>query len=282
VAHKINVAKVTRRTIGILALAIIAIPFVFPFWWMFTSALKSPSEVFGALTLWPKTAHWENFREIFTYQPFGRHYLNSIVITAVVTVVTVLLSSISGYAFARVKFPGRSILFMILLSSMMMPAEVTIIPNFFIMKGFNLTNSSVPVVLLGIFGAQGAFCAFMMRQFFLTIPKELEEAACIDGLSRWGIFRKIMLPLAGPAVSAASILTMLNAWNMFLEPLVLLDDLNKFTLSLSLNNFRDAYGAPVWQLQMAATTLSVLPILIYYICAQRKITDAMAFSGLKG
>jgi multiple sugar transport system permease protein len=271
-----------KKALVILALAVISIPFVFPFWWMFTSALKSPSEVFGALSLWPKTAHWENFIEIFRYQPFGRHYLNSVLITAVVTIVTVFLSSLSGYAFARVKFPGRSALFIILLSSMMMPAEVTIIPNFFIMKNFNLTNSGVPVVLLGIFGAQGAFCAFMMRQFFLSIPKELEEAACIDGLSRWAIFRKIMLPLAGPAVSAASILTMLNAWNMFLEPLVLIDDLKKFTLSLSLNNFRDAYGAPVWQLQMAATTLSVLPILIYYIIAQRKITDAMAFSGVKG
>lgn len=274
--------KIARKTLAILALAFISIPFVFPFWWMFTSSLKSPSEVFGALTLWPATVHWENFVEIFRYQPFGRHYLNSVMITAVVTVVTVFLSSLSGYAFARVKFPGRSVLFLLLLSSMMMPAEVTIIPNFFIMKGFKLTNSTVPVMLLGIFGAQGAFCAFMMRQFFLSIPRELEEAACIDGLSRWASFRKIMLPLAGPAVSAASILTMLNAWNMFLEPLVLLDDLKKFTLSLSLNNFRDAYGAPVWQLQMAATTLSVLPILIYYIFAQKRITDAMAFSGVKG
>lgn len=274
--------KIARRCLVVLFLALVSVPFIFPFWWMITSSLKSPAEVFGALSLWPKTTHWENFRDIFSYQPFGRHYLNSLYITAIITVATVFLSSVSGYAFARVRFPGRSVLFLILLSSMMMPVEVTIIPNFFMMKGFNLTNSHLPVILLGIFGAQGAFCAFMMRQYFLSIPKELEEAAEIDGLSRWRIFTKIMLPLSTPALSAASILTVLDAWNLFLVPLVFLDDLNKFTLALSLNNFRDAYGAPVWQLQMAATTLAVLPILIFYICAQRKITDAMAFSGIKG
>lgn len=280
--NRMKARKTARRGLGFLALVLLSIPFIFPFWWMMTSSLKSPADMFGALTLFPKAPHWENFLEIFTYQPFGQHYINSLYITAIITVVTVFLSAMSGYAFARVKFPGRSALFLILLSSMMMPAEVTIIPNFFMMKQFNLINSHVPVILLGIFGAQGAFCAFTMRQYFLSIPKELEEAAQIDGLSRWRTFMKIMLPLSTPALSATSILTVLNAWNLFLEPLVFLDDLKKFTLSLSLNNFRDAYGAPVWQLQMAATTLSVLPILIFYIFAQRKITDAMAFSGVKG
>lgn len=281
-ANRIKSRSIMRRCLGYLALALLSVPFVFPFWWMMTSSLKSPADMFGALTLFPKAPHWENFREIFTYQPFGQHYINSLYITAIITVATVFLSAVSGYAFARVKFPGRSALFLILLSSMMMPAEVTIIPNFFMMKQFNLINSHLPVILLGIFGAQGAFCAFTMRQYFLSIPKELEEAAQIDGLSRWRTFTKIILPLSTPALSATSILTVLNAWNLFLEPLVFLDDLKKFTLSLSLNNFRDAYGAPVWQLQMAATTLSVLPILIFYVFAQRKITDAMAFSGVKG
>jgi multiple sugar transport system permease protein len=280
--NRMKARKTMRRGLGFLALVLLSVPFIFPFWWMMTSSLKSPADMFGALTLFPKAPHWENFSEIFSYQPFGQHYINSLYITAIITIVTVFLSAMSGYAFARVKFPGRSALFLILLSSMMMPAEVTIIPNFFMMKQFNLINSHVPVILLGIFGAQGAFCAFTMRQYFLSIPKELEEAAQIDGLSRWRTFMKIMLPLSTPALSATSILTVLNAWNLFLEPLVFLDDLKKFTLSLSLNNFRDAYGAPVWQLQMAATTLSVLPILIFYIFAQRKITDAMAFSGVKG
>ncbi len=272
----------TREPLTILLMIIVALPFVFPFWWMLTSSLKTSGEVFGALSLWPKTFQWANFAEVFTYQPFGLQYLNSVYIAVVVTVVTVVLASLSGYAFAKVRFPGRSALFLILLSSMMMPAEVTIIPNFFMMKQFNLTNTHLPIILLGIFGAQGAFSTFVMRQYFLSVPHELEEAAQIDGLNRLNVFLRIMMPLAIPALSSASILTVLNSWNTFLEPLVFIDDLKKFTLPLSLNNFRDAYGSPVWQLQMAATSLSVLPILIFYVFAQKKITNAMAFSGLKG
>jgi multiple sugar transport system permease protein len=281
VKRNIVLAK-TREPLTILLMIIVALPFVFPFWWMLTSSLKTSGEVFGALSLWPKTFQWANFAEVFTYQPFGLQYLNSVYIAVVVTVVTVVLASLSGYAFAKVRFPGRSALFLILLSSMMMPAEVTIIPNFFMMKQFNLTNTHLPIILLGIFGAQGAFSTFVMRQYFLSVPHELEEAAQIDGLNRLNVFLRIMMPLAIPALSSASILTVLNSWNTFLEPLVFIDDLKKFTLPLSLNNFRDAYGSPVWQLQMAATSLSVLPILIFYVFAQKKITNAMAFSGLKG
>jgi multiple sugar transport system permease protein len=281
VKRNIVLAK-TREPLTVLLMIIVALPFVFPFWWMLTSSLKTSGEVFGALSLWPKTFHWANFAEVFTYQPFGLQYLNSVYIAVVVTVVTVVLASLSGYAFAKVRFPGRSALFLVLLSSMMMPAEVTIIPNFFMMKQFNLTNTHLPIILLGIFGAQGAFSTFVMRQYFLSVPHELEEAAQIDGLNRLNVFLRIMMPLAIPALSSASILTVLNSWNTFLEPLVFIDDLKKFTLPLSLNNFRDAYGSPVWQLQMAATSLSVLPILIFYVFAQKKITNAMAFSGLKG
>jgi multiple sugar transport system permease protein len=268
--------------LGTLLLALVALPFIFPFWWMITSSLKTPGEIFGALSLFPKTFEWKNYLEAFSYQPFGIHYLNSLYIAAIVTGVTVFLASLSGYALAKVRFPGRSALFLVLLSSMMMPAQVTIIPNFFIMKHFNLINTHIPIILLGIFGAQGAFSTFVMRQYFLSVPSELESAAQIDGLGRFGIFLRIMMPVAIPAAGSITILALLNSWNTFLEPLVFLNDLRKFTLPLSLNNFRDAYGSPVWQLQMAATTLSVLPILLFYILAQKKITNAMVFSGMKG
>lgn len=274
--------KTLRRASALAGLCVAGIPFVFPFWWMATSALKTPAEMFAQLTLLPKTFRWENFPQAFAYQPFASHYVNSGYIAVVVTVATVLMACLSGYAFAKVRFPYSKLLFVLLLSGMMMPSEVTIIPNFFMMRRFGLSDSHLPVILLLIFGAQGAFAAFLMRQFFLTVPKELEEAAQIDGLSKMGIFLRIMLPLSMPAVGAASILTVLNAWNAFLEPLVFIDTLAKFTLPLSLSNFRDAYGAPLWHLQMAATTLSVLPILLFYVMAQRKITNAMVFSGLKG
>lgn len=275
-------AKPLRRLLPTLGLYLLGVPFLFPFWWMITSSLKSPSEMFAALSLLPRSFHWENFVETFRYQPFALHYANSLYICALVTVVTICLASIAGYAFARIRFPLSKLLFMVLLSSMMMPTEVTIIPNFFLMRRFGLNDSQVPVILMLIFGAQGAFTTFMMRQFFLSVPKELEEAGRIDGLTRLGIFLRIMLPLSTPALASASILVLLNGWNAYLEPLVFIDDLRKFTLPLSLSNFRDAYGSPLWHLQMAATTLSVLPILTFYVLAQRKITNAMVFSGLKG
>ncbi|HRY54169.1 MAG TPA: carbohydrate ABC transporter permease [Spirochaetia bacterium] len=274
--------RAAGKGLSVAALSVAGLPFVFPFWWMLTSAVKSPGDVFGRLSLLPSKCRWDNFAEIFSYQPFARHYLNSLCIAAVVTAATILLASLSGYAFARVRFRGRSALFLVLLSSMMMPAEVTIIPNFFMMKQWRLIDTHVPLVILGVFGAQGAFSAFVMRQYFLSMPKELEEAARIDGLGRLSTFARIILPLATPAISATAILTALDAWNSFLQPLIFINDLNKFTLPLSLNNFRDAYGSPVWHLQMAATAVSVIPILLFYVCAQRKIINAMVFSGMKG
>lgn len=275
-------SRVAGKILSVAGLSVVGLPFVFPFWWMMTSAVKTPGDVFGALSLLPSRYKWDNFLEVFSYQPFARHYFNSLYIAALVTVATIFLSSLSGYAFARVKFRGRSVLFLILLSSMMMPAEVTIIPNFFMMKHMKLIDTHLPLILLGVFGAQGAFSTFVMRQYFLSMPRELEEAALIDGLGRMSTFMRIILPLSAPAISATAILTALDSWNSFLQPLIFINDLGKFTLPLSLNNFRDAYGSPVWHLQMAATTLSVLPILLFYVFAQKKIINAMVFSGMKG
>lgn len=264
------------------ALSLLAIPFLFPFWWMVMSSLKSPNNIFGGLSLLPTETRWENFPAVFAYQPFGAHYFNSVYIALLVCLGTLLVASLSGYAFARLRFRGRSVLFVVLLSSLMMPTEVTIIPNFIFMKWLNLTNTHVPLILIPIFGSQGVVATFLMRQFFVTLPGELEEAATLDGLGRLQTFFRIILPISVPALSAATILTFLYSWNSFLEPLVFINDLRLFTLPLSLANFRDAYGMPLWHLQLAATTLSVVPILLVYITAQRKITNSMAMSGLKG
>ena len=260
----------------------LCIPFVFPLWWMITSSLKTVNEIFDYPSLIPTSWHWSNFKEIFSYQPYASHYFNSVYIAVVVTVGTLFIASLAGYSFARIKFVGRTVLFLLLLSSLMMPIEVTIVPNFFLMKALNLIDTHIPLIIIPLFGAQGAFATFLTRQYFITLPQELEDAARIDGLSHFGIFLRIALPISIPVLGAASILTFLYCWNSFLEPLVFIDDLKKFTLPLSLNNFKDAYGLPFWHLQLAATTLSVIPILLVYILAQKKITNAMAFSGLKG
>ena len=164
----------------------------------------------------------------------------------------------------------------------MMPIEVIIIPLFYQMKAWNMTDSLYPLMFIPIFCSQGALSAFMFRQFFVTIPSELEEAGRLDGLSHFGIFRYIMLPISMPVASSAGILAFLASWNTYLEPLVFTTSIEKYTLPLSLNNFNDVYGQPEWHLQLAATTLSVIPVMIVYLVFQEKVTDAMVSSGLKG
>ena len=262
---------------------IVGAVFLYPFWWMVTSSFKEIYEIFAfPPTLLPRVWQWENYAAVFTFQPFARHYVNSGYIAVLVTLGTLMISSLAGYAFARISFPGRSILFLMLLSGLMMPLEVTIVPNFMIMRTFHLTNTHIPLIIIPILGTGGILATFMMRQYFLGMPSELEDAAMIDGLTRVGIFARIALPVARPALAAVAILTFLASWNAFLEPLIYIDDLAKFTLPLSLRGFTDQYGQPVWNIQLAATVLAVLPVLLLYILAQRQVVESLSRSGTKG
>ncbi|MCL4559217.1 MAG: carbohydrate ABC transporter permease [Chloroflexi bacterium] len=250
---------------------------------MFTSAFKKTYEIFAfPPTLLPHTWNWQNFLDAFTYQPFALHYINSLYIAVLVTLGTLFFSSMAGYAFARIPFWGSASIFLLLLSALMMPPEVTIVPNFILMQTFKLINTHVPLIIIPIFGANGVMSTFMMRQFFLNIPKEIEEAARMDGLNRFGIYWRVVLPMAKPALAAVAILTFLFSWNNFLDPLIYLNDIKLFTLPLSLRNFTDAYGQPQWNIQLAATVMSVLPVLIFYIIAQKQVMESFTSSGLKG
>ena len=272
-----------KKLLFYVGLLLLAIPFIFPFWWMITSSFKTYKEIFTfPPTLIPEAWHWENFVSAFTYQPFAKQYFNSLYIAVLVTAGVLVISSLSGYAFARINFKGRNFFFLILLSSLMMPPEVTIIPNYLIMNRLGLTNTHVPLILIPILGAGSVFATFMMRQFFITLPKEMEDAAKIDGLGWWGIFWQVGLPLARAPLAAVAIITFLNSWNSFLEPLIYLSDKTKFTLPLALTGYIDAYGAPMWSIQMAATTLSILPVLIFFILAQQQVVESFAMSGVKG
>ncbi len=266
-----------------LFLSLLAIPFIFPFLWMIGSSLKTPLEVFAAPpTFIPRTFQWENYVRVFEIQPFARQYWNSVWIATVVTVGTLIFSSLSGYAFARIRFWGNSVLFVLLLSALMMPEEVIIVPKFMLVQEIGVDNTHWPLVIFPIFGAHGVVATFMMRQHFLGMPDELEEAARLDGLNRWGMFWLIAMPIARPVLTAVAIITFLYSWNSFLEPLVYLQDVSLFTLPLALRGFTDEYGMPIWEVQLAATTLSVLPILIFYILAQRLVVESFASSGVKG
>lgn len=278
-----SLKKHFEKALWYVALMGVSVPFVFPFIWMISGSLKSQTEITAfPPTIIPEKLRWENYVEIFNYQPFAQQYFNSLYIAATVTIMIMFIASLAGYAFAKINFKYSNILFLLLLSGLMMPEEVTIIPNFFAMTKLGLMNSHVPLILLPVFGSQGIIATFLMRQFFMSIPKEIEEAGIVDGLSRFGVFLRIALPLSGPALAAVAILSFLHSWNLLLEPLVFVSDLEKFTIPLALTNFTDAYGLPLWHLQMAATSLAVVPVLLIYIIAQRHIVQSFAMSGVKG
>ncbi len=272
------------RLFGIYTLLlVISIPFIFPTWWMFTASLKPIEEVFAfPASLIPNDFQISNYTEVFRLQPFLRQYWNSMFIAILVTIISVTISTMGGYAFARISFKWRSKLFVILLSALLMPAEVTLIPIFRLMVKSGLSDSFFPIILIPAFGAHAVVGLFLMRQFFLDFPNELEEAAEIDGLSRWKVFTKIALPLSGPALASLAIISFLYSWNLFLEPLVFLTEPNKYTLPVVLPQFTDTYGAPIFNVQLAATSLSVIPVMIVFVMAQRHFIRGITMTGLKG
>lgn len=264
-------------------LCVLLIPFVFPTWWMVTSSVKPISDIFAfPPQLFPKNADWSTYAKVFELQPFAKQYWNSCYIALVVTLATMAVSSLAGYAFARIRFPGANLVFGIVLLGLLIPTEVTIVPLFQMFQKAGLVNTHWPLVLIPTFSAPGVFATFVMRQFFVTLPVELEEAARVDGLGRFKIFRKIALPLARPALASVAIFTFLHSWNLYLEPIVFLSSSEMFTLPQALTQYADAYGGPMWNIQLAAATLTALPVLIVFIIAQKQFVEGLAHTGLKG
>jgi multiple sugar transport system permease protein len=264
-------------------LCVLLIPFVFPTWWMLTSSLKPISDIFVfPPQLFPTHPDWSTYKQVFTVQPFAQQYWNSAWIAAVVTAATLAISSMAGYAFARIRFPGANALFIVVLTGLLIPSEVTIVPLFQMFLKLGWVNTHWPLVLIPVFGAPSVFATFVMRQFFIALPQELEEAARVDGLGRFKIFRTIALPLARPALASVAIFTFLHSWNLYLEPIVFLSTPSKFTLPQALTQYTDAYGGPMWNIQLAAATLTALPVLIVFVLAQKQFVEGLAHTGLKG
>jgi multiple sugar transport system permease protein len=264
-------------------LMIAAVPFVFPTWWMLTSSFKPISDIFSfppsLLPIHPKFAA---YRQVFELQPFAHQYFNSMYIAIVVTLGTLVVSSMAGYAFARIKFRGQNILFLVVLAGLLIPSEVTIVPLFRMFFSLGLIDTHWPLILVPIFGAPSVLATFIMRQFFLGLPKELEEAARVDGLGRFATFLRIALPLSKPALGAVAIFTFLHSWNLYLEPIVFLSTPEKFTLPQALTQFTDAYGGPMWNVQLAAASMTALPVLVVFVIAQKQFVEGLAHTGLKG
>lgn len=263
-------------------LVIVCLPFVAPILWMFLSSVKSAQGIFGNPFGLDLDAGLTNFARVFGDYPFARQYLNSLLTVAITVPVTLILSATAGYAFARLRFPGRNLAFVFTLAAMMIPAELTAIPQFIAFRALQLSNSLVPIILLQVFSATGALCVFLMRQHFITLPRELDEAGRIDGLGTLGVFWYITLPLSRPALATVTIFAVLNSWNDYFNPLIYLNDEARMTLPLALQRFTDPLGGTYWNLTLAASVLVALPVLLAFLMAQRTFIESLAASGTKG
>lgn len=260
----------------IIGACIMALPFV----WMLLSSLKDLSQVFVVPPKWiPDPFVWTNFRNSLTALPFGRAYLNSLYINVIVVLCQLITCSMAAYAFAKIKFPLREPLFVMFLATMMVPGQVTIIPLYLMFKNIGWLDSHLAIIIPS--ALLNAFGVFLLRQFFRGIPKDMEEAAIVDGAGRLTIYAKIMLPLIKPALSALGIFTFLGMWNNFFNPLIFLNSPEKFTVPMMLNLYRGMYSTD-WTLMMAGASIALIPVLIVYVIGQRYIIEGVTLSGIKG
>lgn len=278
--------KSIQKTIGAIIAYIIlsmgCIIVLFPLFWQISNSLKTLDEVYAFPPKWlPSTPMWSNYKEGLTFMPFSRFFLNSTVIVVSVLLGNLLSASFVAYGFARIRARFREQLFLLVLSTMMLPYQVTMIPIYILFRKVGWIDTYKPLIVPSFFGG-GAFFIFLLRQFFLTIPKELDDAAKIDGCSFLGIYWRIILPLAKPAMATVAIFTITWTWNDLLGPLIYLDSFEKYTAALGLANFTAQYGATPWHLLMAVSTVFMLPCLIIYFFAQNYFVQGIVVTGLKG
>ena len=259
-----------------------AVSMVAPFLWMVTASLKETGAVFADKIWWhswvPVSFVWENYVKAWHAVPFARFYLNSIFIVVCTTIGQVATSAMAAYAFARLRFWARDQIFFSYLATMMIPGAVTMIPVFILLRELGWIDTFKAMILPGIFTAYGTF---MLRQFFLTLPKDLEDAAMIDGCSYFGIFWRILLPLSKPALATLTIFTFMGSWMNFMWPLIVMNTESKFPLPVGLAYFQSLYNTN-WTLLMAGSVMMILPILIVFIFGQRYFVEGIKLTGIKG
>jgi multiple sugar transport system permease protein len=248
-----------------------------PLVWMVITAISTNEESRRFPPSLPSSIQWSNFSDVWTGSPFGHWLLNTLIVSVIVLVSNLVFCSLAGYAFARLRFRGSGLAFMLLLATLMVPFQVVLIPTLLIVKSFGLIDHLGALIVPNLVTAFGVF---MMRQFFLALPPDLEEAGRIDGASRLGVFRKILLPLMGPPLATLAILTFLSTWNDFLWPLVAIQSPQNMTMQLGLSTFQGAHLTD-WPLLMAATLMSQLPVILLFLAGQRTFVRSIASSGIK-
>ena len=268
------------KIVAYLLLTFTAITMIFPFYWMIATSFKSEARVFAFPPDWiPNPAILSNYTYILTELPFTRYIYNSAKISSLWTLGIILSSSLAAYAFARVRFWGRETLFIITLAALMIPGQITMIPLYVLMTRIGWVDTHLPLIVPAYLGS--AFGIFLIRQYFMTIPQELNDAAKIDGCSHFGIYWRIMMPLAKAVIATLALLSFMGSWNDLLGPVIYLFDEELFTLPLALTRFRGMYYT-AWANMMAGATITLLPILVVFLFTQQYFVQGVVLSGLKG
>lgn len=273
--------KTGKKVFLYTILCLIGMLCMFPFVWLLSSSLKPEARIFAVPPqLIPNPFTLKNYVDAVTLSPLLRWLGNTALITLVVVLGGSIVASMAGFAYAKLRFPGNSLLFLIPLCAMMIPNEVIIIPLFKIWGGVSLINTHVPLILPNIVGAGGMFGVFLFRQYYLSIPNELVEASRIDGCTPFGAYRSILLPMSQSPLATLAIFNFMYAWNDFLDPLVYLNSSEKYTLALGLQLFSDLTGV-LWGQLMAACVVATLPLVIMFFIAQNKFIESVALAGMK-
>lgn len=280
-AARTDTGKLVGRIVTYALMTLLALIFMLPMLWMLSTSLRPKSQLFTQQIHWiPQTWSLESYQKLFsnTAVPIGRWFTNSVLVAIAATVLILIIDSLAAYAYARMEFPGKKALFSLLLSTLFLPGMMFLVPNFLTINSLHLLNNYLGVIIPGL---AGVFGVFFLRQFFESIPKELEEAATIDGANVFQIFFQVVLPLAKPALATLAVITFLASWNDFLWPLLVLQQPEMLTLPPGLRSLQGAYTSEYGQM-MAGAVIAAVPVLIIYVALQKYIVQSVASTGIKG
>lgn len=284
-AARTGLKSLIRKGATYAFLAAGGLTMIVPFIWMLSTSLKSYTSVFvfdiKDIQWLPNPVYWKNYIDVWKVVPFARFYLNSVFVVICVTAGQVMTSSLAAYAFSRLKFPGRDKIFFAYLATMMIPGSVTMIPVFALMRAFGWIDTYKALIIPAVFSAYGTF---LLRQFFMTIPRDLEDAAKIDGCSLWGIFWRVIMPLSHTAIATLTIFVSLGNWVSFMWPLLVTNSIEKRTLPVGLAYFQELYqyAQPDWGLLMAGSLITMIPVVAIFVFNQRFFVEGIKLTGMKG
>ncbi len=278
--HTGSVEWFKRKGIVYIALCLLGAAFILPFFWLVSTSLKPDAQLFKFPPIWiPNPIKWSNYPDALNYIPFGLYLGNTLAIAIPATLGVMVSSSVVAYGFSRIDWPGRDVVFFVLVCTMMLPYQVTMIPLFLVFRNLGWVGTFKPLIIPAFFGAP--FSIFLLRQFYMTLPMELSDAARIDGCSEFGIYGRIILPLSKPALATVGLFSFMGHWNDFMAPLIYLEDDAKYTLALGLQQFQRQFGME-WGMLMATSVVISVPIIVLFFLTQKTFIQGIALTGMKG